>query len=69
MARHYEKSRREEGTSKWLNFTVPFPIYKKLKEKAYSEGFSLYGIMRALVINYVNEDSDGSLQSKRNNSI
>jgi hypothetical protein len=40
---------------KWVNFVIPASLYEKLKIKAYSEGFSVYSLMKSLVISYLND--------------
>ena len=42
---------------RYLNFALPNDLYEKFKEKAYSEGFTIYLAMVELVKRYI-EDED-----------
>ena len=43
---------------KWVKFNVPIDIHDKFKQKAASEGYSLYEASRQLVFRYVRGDFD-----------
>jgi len=55
-----DKIKRKSDKVKWVNFVVPSSIYEALKTKAYSEGFSVYSLMKSLVLSYLNDNIDVS---------
>ena len=53
------KRKTKSETVKWVNFVIPNSMYEQLKTKAYSEGFSIYSLMKSLVISYLNDNISG----------
>ena len=53
------KRKPKSETVKWVNFVIPKSMYEQLKIKAYSEGFSIYSLMKSLVISYLNDNISG----------
>ena len=41
---------------KYLNFALPSDTYEKFKDKAYSEGFTIYLAMVELVHRYIDDE-------------
>lgn len=62
------KGRPKTGveTSTLINFRLPISLYGKLKERAYVEGFTVGGILKSLIANYLNEDLNGDLHNNGN---
>jgi hypothetical protein len=63
--RFHERT-KPKGLVKNVVAQISYSEYEKLKRKAESEGFTITKILRALIINYINEDLNEFMQSNRN---
>lgn len=67
MAR-LRKGSGERAPIRYARCTVTNETYRKLREKAAEDGFSVHSVLRALILNYVEGNND-DLRDYRNSSL